>query len=287
MIESTNNDDRHLRLLRQYLIGGLDAAPRAVLESVLYPKDGSPSPESERVTELLQVAEDELIDEYQLGHLDFRERRDMALHFSWNAARRRKLGLVTKLVALAESAEVAHAEVPAQESQPTIATESQDSQETAWTRLRWNFSPSPTWATAVAALLVVVVGAVSFRTGQMTQVQPAQVIEARLPPGPVDRASGGTVRVPAGAAFVHLSLDIGLNEFETYSAELFELRDADERMIHSVGRLSARPLGETFVVGFVVDGEMLGPGSYSVLLRGVDAAEEPVVVARFLFRVEA
>ena len=260
MTTPLREDDRDLLTLRSYLLGRLDDEERGRVEDRLFPS-GMPTDEDERWSELLQVAEDELIEDYLSGEMSFEERHALALSFSWTKVRRDKLRVAARLAALAEGGPAAAA--------GSITSSGRS---------------LPAWAPAAAALLVALTGLVGFQLGRSPGI--AEPLPVHLSSNPVDRGVGGMTRVVPTPLLTRLSLEIGIDEFESYRAELYRLDAVDYRRIRLYGSLPPVSSETTAAVELDVPSDVLESGSYYVSLFGEAKEGEPRFVARFDFEVD-
>ncbi len=295
MIRDDQNQERDLMLLRSYLLGQLGTDEREKLEERLWPVSKA-SADERSLSELLQVAEDSIIDDYQFGNLSYEDRTDLALRFSWTPLRREKLQLATGLTHVAEAAEAEQVRAPARFGLATTpeggwaATEDDPATSEAepwrlagilpWVRRgeprRWSM---PVWAPAAAALLLVVAIAVSFQVGASRQADSTTAFVAM---DPAVRQAGGTPVIAPQGELLRLWLEIG-GDYDGYQAELY--RSDDTAYLLRTGVLEARPYRDTTAVELLVPSDSLTTGDYYVLLHGFVGADSRMFLVRFNFAI--
>lgn len=269
MTTSGSHREADLVELRKYLLGQLDDAARERVEARLYPVD-RPTEEHERFTELLEVAEEEIIDDYIFGELDPIDRQAMALSFTWTTERREKLRLTASLTDLAEGT-------------GDVATRANTARVESGLTGAGAFA-SGGWAAAAA----IAFAAFSLFVFQQLRPEVAPTGQnAVLTTGPSERGSGGgAAGVEPSPSLTRVRLDIGIAESASYRAELFRLEDIDYRLLRTFGGLPALEEGSLVAVPVPIPSDLLRPGSYHVSLYGEDPAAGPSFVGRFDFHVE-
>jgi len=289
MMAESLQDERDLLLLRRYLLGQLDTETRDQVEARLFSVDDPPGSEDERFAELLQVAEDEIVDDYQFGNASYEDRNAMALCFSWTMARREKLQLATNLTGLAEASDTSLVTAERDEVMPEAGTDGDTERRAAEPWRLAGLLPSfgrgqaaawtiPTWAPAAAALLLVFSIAIAFQAG------PGSSATLLSPNPPVRGTGGGPTIDPEGKL---VQLDIGLDEHDSYYAELYQLVGTDYQMIRTYGLLPVDEYEGTTTVPLSLPIELAPAGSsYYVSLYGVTADEDPLFIGRFNFAIE-
>jgi len=241
-------------VLRSYLLGRLAPESRESVEKRLFSDD--------RIFwEHLCLLEDELVDQYARGELDGGETASFERDFLCTDERRAKLELARALKAHVE--------------------ERKESRRRAWDWLRVPV-PSPAWALAVAATLLLAVPAVVWRVAAARG--PQGEVSAWLSPGLVRDVEGELTRVtlPPGCQLVRLQLDPGLAEHASYRATLHEVA-GDE--LWAQDKLRAAPVDGKAAVTLTLPCDLLPPEDYYVRLEGVSPGAAPVPLDRYDFRV--
>lgn len=249
-----NAEKRSDDVLRGYLLGRLGPESRESVQKRLFSDD--------RIFwERLCLLEDELVDQYARGELDGEETASFERDFLCTDERRAKLDLA---VALKEYVEGRQA-----------------SRRGAWDWLRRPV-PSPAWALAVAATLLLAVPAVVWQVAGARG--PQGEVGAWLSPGLVRDVQGELTRVtlPPGCQLVRLQLDPGLAEHLTYRATLHEVA-GDQ--LWAQDKLRAVPVDGKTAVTLTLPCDLLPPEDYYVRLAGGSSGAEPEPLGRYDFRV--
>ena len=258
---SANGGDTEI--LRRYLLGSLAPESRAAVEDQLCSDD--------RIFwERLSLVEDELIDDYVAEDLDGKEEAGIKRHFVWTLERLEKLNFARALKAHVDAIEASEwSELDFSPTPPPF-----------WQRLLAPL-PAPAWSVAAAAMLLLVLPSLFW---QLAPLGDGNEVSALLTPGQT-RGAGeelNRVPIPAGATLVKLQMDLAIDEYSSYRAELY-LAAGDEIMIQS--NLEAQSIETARAVTLVLPAELLPPGDYFVRLSGVSAGGEIEPLDRYDFRV--
>ena len=246
--------DRSDDVLRGYLLGRLAPEARESVERRLFSDD--------RVFwERLCLLEDELVDEYARGELGGEDGARFERDFLVTDERRAKLDLA---LALKEYVDRRN------ESRPR-----------AWEWLRSPL-PSPAWALAVAATLLLALPAVAWRAASARG--PAVPVSAWVSPGLVRDVEGELSRVTLqpGCQLVRLHLDTGPTPHASYRATLHDVAGAE---LWAQDRLHAATVDGRSAVTLALPCELLPPEDSSVRLEGVSPDAPPTPLGRYDFRV--
>jgi len=262
---SANGDDE--RILRTYLLGGLAPESRKAVEDQLCSDD--------RIfLERLSLMEDELIDDYVADDLDREEEAALKRNFVWTLGREERLNCARALKALADS----------EEANERLELDLLPAPQPFWHRL-FAPLPAPAWAVAVAAMLLLVLPSVVWQLappGDGNEV--SEVLTPSQIRGIDQRPTEGLkrVRLPPDATLVKLQMDLAIDEYSRYRAELY-LAAGDEILIQS--NLEAESVETARAVTLVLPADLLPPGDYFVRLSGVSASGEVEPLDRYDFRV--
>lgn len=236
-------------VLRSYLLGTLEAGPRAELEEGILCDPA--------VYQELLLLEEELIDQYVAGRLSEAERQQFETHFLVTAERQKKLrfGQLLKrhlssqpIPAIAES-------VPPRQLNQTFPS-------------RRFFSLLGFAVVVVAVLGIVLLCWSAFR-------KPLVVVQ--LAPRSIE-AQG--VQVPPQGFNVKLELEVFNTNFKNYKSELFR-----ENKSLQTETLRIETKGKQQIVPLTITGEMLSPGDYQVKLSGVSDSGQDEFIDNYTFRV--
>jgi hypothetical protein len=240
-------------VLRGYLLGRIASESRESVEKRLFSDD--------RVFwERLCLLEDELVDQYARGELGGEDAARFDRDFLVTDERRAKLDLALALKQYVEGRK--------------------ESRRRAWDWLR-NPLPSPAWAVAVAATVLLALPAVVWRAS------------ARGPGGPVSAwVSSGLVRdvegelsrvtLPPGCQLVRLHLDTGPAQHASYRATLHDVAGGElwaQAGLHTA-TVDGRP-----AVTLALPCDLLPPEDYYVRLEGASPGAQPTPLGRYDFRV--
>jgi len=245
-----NDDD----ILRGYLLGRLAPESRESVEKRLFSDD--------RVFwERLCLLEDELVDQYARGELGGEDGARFERDFLVTDERRAKLDLALALKEYVERRK--------------------ETRRRAWDWLRSPL-PSPAWALAVAATLLLALPAVAWRAASARG--PAAPVSAWVSSGLVRDVEGELSRVtlPPGCQLVRLHLDTGPAQQASYRATLHDVAGAE---LWAQDRLHAATVDGRSAVTLALPCELLPPEDYYVRLEGVSPDAPPTPLGRYDFRV--
>ncbi len=233
----------------------------------------------------LQIAEDELIDQYLSGELSETERERFEHHFMRQPERQKKVRFgqaLTQYVQLKASLPAAEAtgaeavqqrrEVPKPPPKP-------------WYSI---FLPSqnPLLSYSLAAVLLLVVAGVAWlvmRNLKDNRSEPGAVYAVVLSAGTIrsgDPDQRRSIKVPPGTGTVSLKLSLPRKEHQTYRATL--LSDAGE--VAAADNLQPQSEAETYFIVLNVRARLLPRGAYLVRVNGhlADGSVEPMPSYQFL-----
>ena len=236
-------------VLRSYLLGTLEAEPRAELEERIL---SDPA-----VYEELLLLEDELIDQYVAGGLSKAERQQFETHFLITAERQKKLrfGQLLKSHLSTQTIPASSENVPVAQLNQTVPS-------------RRFFSLVAFAAVIVTALGIALLCWFVFR-------KPVMVVQ--LAPGSVEKQG---VTVPPQGFNVKLELAVANTNFKNYKSELFR-----ENTPVQTNALKIETKGELQIVPLTITGETLMPGEYQVKLSGVSDSGQDEFIDNYTFRV--
>lgn len=260
--------------MRAYLLGTLDADRRTQFEERLLRE-----PE---VYEELFAEEEELIDEFNAGHLSEMDQRQFNNVLASTAEGRSKVRFGTLLKRYADS----H---PAPLARPTVAVG--HAQKTAPAKTRFAFllplMRRPVFASVLVVGLAILTlcWLVTKETAEQQALEQSgpRVIAATLSPG-LTRSGGTTTRVtvPPDEPFkVKLHLELTNASFNNYKSELF--RESKSLLTEDNLKMEAR--GAQQVVPVVIAGEFLSPGDYQLTLSGVLDTGADEYIDNYYFRI--
>ncbi len=241
-------------VLRGYLLGRIAPESRESVEKRLFSDD--------RVFwERLCLVEDELVDQYARGELGGEDAAGFERDFLVTDERRAKLDLALALKEYVESRK--------------------ESRRRAWDWLR-NPLPSPAWALAVAATLLLAFPAVVWRVASARG--PAAPVSAWVSSGLVRDVEGELSRVtlPPDCQLVRLHLDTGPAQHASYRATLHDVAGAE---LWAQDRLHAATVDGRTAVTLALPCDLLPPEDYYVRLEGVSPGAQPAPLGRYDFRV--
>lgn len=253
------NLDTDTEVLRSYLLGTLEAGPRAELEEGILCDPAA-------YDELL-LLEEELIDQYVAGGLSNVERQQFETHFLVTAERQNKLRFGQLLERYMSSQKVsAHSEnVPVPQLNQTL--------------------PSGRFSLLGFAVIAVALMGISLLTWVAVRKpveQPAvqhgssRLVVVQLAPSSVETKG---VTVPAQGV-VKLELAVANARFKNYKSELFR-----ENKPLQTDALRMEKKGAHQIVPLTITGETLSPGDYQVKLSGVSESGQDEFVDNYSFRV--
>ena len=250
------NPKTDAEVLRSYLLGTLEAEPRAKLEEGILCDPAA-------YDELL-LLEEELIEQYVAGGLSKVERQQFETHFLVTAERQNKLRFGQLLERYMSSQKVpAYSEnVPV----PQVASE--------------RFFP--VLAFAAVAVAVMGIGLLTWYAVRKPVEQPevqddqSRLVVIQLAPSSVETKG---VTVPPQAV-VKLELTVPNTSFKNYKSELFR-----ENKPLQTNALSMETKGTHQIVPLTITGETLSPGDYQVKLSGVSESGQDEFIDNYSFRV--
>ncbi len=247
-------DRRDDDILRGYLLGRIAPESRESVEKRLFSDD--------RIFwERLCLLEDELVDQYVRGELGGEDAASFERDFLVTDERRARLDLALALKEYVERRK--------------------ESRRRAWDWLR-NPLPSPAWALAVAATLLLALPTVVWRVASARG--PAAPMSAWVSSGLVRDVEGELSRVTLapGCQLVRLHLDTGAAQHESYRATLHDVAGAE---LWAQDRLHAATVDGRTAVTLALPCDLLPPEDYYVRLEGVSPGAQPTPLGRYDFRV--
>ena len=246
-------------VLRSYLLGTLEAEPRAKLEEGILCDPAA-------YDELL-LLEEELIDQYVAGGLSETERQQFETHFLVTAERQNKLrfGQLLDRYMSSQKLPAYSKNVPVPQLNQTLPS--------------GRFVPI-----AFAAIVVAVMGAglltwyVVRKPADLptVQIDESRLVVVQLAPSSVETKG---VTVPP-QSFVKPELAVPNTSFKNYKSELFR-----ENKPLQTNALSMETNGAHQIVPLTITGETLSPGDYQVKLSGVSESGQDEFIDNYSFRV--
>lgn len=242
-------------VLRSYLLGTIAPEVRDDVERRLFSDD--------RIFwEQMCLAEDELIDDYVNGDLVPEERTRFERCFLTTPERREKLSFSRALKAHVENR--------------------RSEQKQAWWEplVRPLFVPS--WAAAAAAVLLVVLPGLTW------QLAPPRAsrddVSAWLSAGLVRGTDVKLERIPIPpeSRIVRLRIDTNGSQYAAYHATLHQVTGEE---MWTQNNLEPTTIDGRQAIALTVPSELLPTGDYYIRLRGVSPPQQPVLLARYDFRV--
>lgn len=230
--------------------------------------------------EQLQLAEEDLIDEYLRGGLTPERRRRFEESFLTTDARVERVRMAAALLRHVDS----QASVTAEETHAAGTVPPEDKWRASWLGALWGGrSPVPRAALSFALLLVVFAGAyVAYR---LVNNSNRTVVLVALTPTSAERGAGGAettkVKLPsdAGALRVSLALPEGTQPASRYRVEL-EDREGKTESLQAEGE-AAR------AVTVLIPAARLARGTYALKLYAINAeGAEQRVKGSYLFSIE-
>ena len=257
--------DRQLNLkidtevLRSYLLGTLEAEPRAELEERILCDPA--------VYDELLLLEEELIDQYIAGGLSKAERQQFETHFLVTAERQNKLrfGQLLERYMSSQKLPVYSENVPVPQLNQTLPS--------------GRFVPI---AFAAVVVAVMGIGLLTWYTVRRPVEQPvvqndqSRLVVVHLAPSSVE--TKGVTVPPQGV--VKLELAVPNTSFKNYKSELFRGNKPLQ-----TDKLSVETTGAHQIVPLTITGETLSPGDYQVKLSGVSESGQDEFIDNYSFRV--
>lgn len=241
-------------VLRRYLLGTIDPEVRENVERRLF--------SDEKIFwEQLCLAEDELMDDYVSDDLDDEEERSFKQCFLSTEERREKLNFARALKAHVESERAGRIR--------------------AWRPFGGRLFV-PSWAAAAAALLLLVLPALTWQLARPSASR--HEVSAWLSSGIV-RSVGAElerIQIRPGSWLVRLRLEPDGTEYPSYRATL-HLASGEE--IWSQNNLNATDIDGRQAIALTLPAELLPAGDYYVRLRGLPSQKDQVLLDRYDFRV--
>ena len=250
--------------IRQYLLGKASEELREEIAEALVSDDNS-------LAHRLEELENELFDRRLRRNLDPQQIEDMRQGLRWTSRLRRKLGIVTSL-----------SELSREEVRSAWRYGGYDSSSERLSAWFLALLPSPAWAPAAVAAMLVFTALVSWQAGRMIEAD-RFVAEAWVEAGPVPRG-GERVATFEVRDLARLSLDVTGEPFVTFDAALFRVGATDSIWLRR--GLEPTDVDNRIAVRLDVPGSLLEPGVYYVELSGVDADGGTGFVDRYPFRVD-
>ncbi|MCP5112140.1 MAG: hypothetical protein GY953_15025 [bacterium] len=122
------------------------------------------------------------------------------------------------------------------------------------------------------------------RTLQTIQSQAARALASFILLPGLERSGGETavVSIPSGGNLVELKLDLGLDEYQSYQAALYDSGGAE---LITRKQLRAVPAAETVHVVIQFPARILPPDDYQIRLSGLTAGGQSEMIDSYPFRV--
>ena len=250
-------------VLRSYLLGTLEAEPRAELEERILCDPA--------VYEELLLLEEELIDQYVAGGLSKAERQHFETHFLITAERQKKLrfGQLLKRHLRSQTIPAFSENVPVPQFNQTVPS-------------RRVFSLLTFAVVIVAVLGIGLLCWLAMRKPveqRAAQQDSGRTVVVQLAPRSAE-AQGVPVPVPPHGFDVKLELAVANTSFKNYKSELFR-----ENKPLQTDALRIETKGEQQIVPLTITGETLSPGDYQVKLSGVLDSGQDEFIDNYTFRV--
>jgi len=247
-------------VLRSYLLGTLEAEPRAKLEEAILCDPAA-------YDELL-LLEEELIEQYVAGGLSEADRQQFENHFLVTAERQNKLRFGQLLERYMSSQNVAaySEDVPVLQLNQTLPSG----------------GSSSLLGFAVIAVALMGISLLTWVAVRKPVEQPAvqndqsRLVVVQLAPNSVETKG---VTVPPQAV-IKLELAVHNTSFKNYKSELFR-----ENKPLQTDALRMETNGAHQVVPLTITGETLSPGDYQVKLSGVSESGQDEFIDNYSFRV--
>jgi hypothetical protein len=253
-------------VLRSYLLGTLETAPRAELEERILCDPAA--------YEEISLLEEELIDQYVAGGLSKGERHHFETNFLITEERQKKLrfGQLLKRYLSSQAVPAHSRKVPVQ-----LVNQTDNS--------RRLFAPVA-FAVVVAALLGI--GLLCWLAVRKSAEQQAVQVESSpvvvVPLSPASQEVQGIITrpviTPPKGFDVKLELAVVNTSFKHYKSELFR-----ENKPLQTDALEIETKGEQRIVPLTLTGQTLSPGDYQLKLSGVSDSGQDEFIDSYSFRV--
>ena len=248
-------------VLRSYLLGTLEAEPRAELEERILCDPAA--------YEEILLIEEELIDQYVAGGLSEAERQQFETHFLITDERQQKLrfGQLLKRYLSSQTVPVLYENVAVPHLNHTLPS--------------GRFFSQLGFAVVVVALMGIgLICWVAIRKPveqPVVQQDSSRLVVVQLAPSSVETKG---VAVPPQGFNVKLELALPNTSFKNYKSELFR-----ENKPLQTDALRMETKGEHRIVPLTITGETLSPGDYQVKLSGVSESGHDEFIDNYSFRV--
>ena len=250
-------------VLRSYLLGTLEAEPRAELEERILSDPAA--------YEEILLLEEELIDQYLAGRLSKEERQQFETNFLITDERQKKLhfGQLLKRYLTSQAVPAVSKEVPFNQASPSR-----------------RFAPL---AFVVVVAAVIGIGllcwwAMSKPVGQQAvQQDPSPLVVVPLSPTSeeLQGITPHSVIISPQGFNVKLELAVVNTSFKNYKSELFR----ENKQLLQTDALIIETKGEQRIVPLTITGETLSPGEYQLKLSGVSDSGQDEFIDNYSFRV--
>lgn len=243
-------------VLRSYLLGTLEAEPRAELEERILCDPAA--------YEELLLLEEELIDQYLAGRLSNEERQQFETNFLITDERQKKLrfGQLLKRYLTSQA-------VPFQQLNQTAPS-------------RRRLAPLALVVAVAAVLGICLLCWWALRKPveqQAVQQESSPVVVSLLPASGLQGITPHNVVISQGSN-VKLELAVANTSFKNYKSELFR-----ENTPLQTDALIMETKGEQRIVPLTITGQTLSPGEYQLKLSGVSDSGQDEFIDHYSFRV--
>ncbi|HEX7331242.1 MAG TPA: hypothetical protein VF290_07070 [Pyrinomonadaceae bacterium] len=253
-------------VLRSFLLGTLEAEPRAELEEGILCNPAA--------YEEILLLEEELIDQYVAGRLSKEERQQFETYFLITTERQKKLrfGQLLKRYLSSQAVPAVSKNVPVQQRKQT-------------TLFRRFFARLAFVVIVVAVLAIGLLGWLALKKPvrqQSLQQDPYPLVVVPLSPAS-EELQGITphnVIISPQGFNVKLELAVANTSFKNYKSELFR-----ENKPLQTDALIMETKGEQRIVPLTITGETLSPGEYQLKLSGVSDSGQDEFIDHYSFRV--
>lgn len=254
------------KVWRSYLLGTLEAEPRAELEVRILSDPAA--------YEEILLLEEELIDQYVAGRLSKEERQQFETNFLITAERQKKLrfGQLLKRYLTSQEVPAVSKNVPVQQRNQTAPS-------------RRLLAPLA-FVVAVAAVFGIgLLGWLSLKKPVRQQtIQPDSFPLVVVPLSPATEELQGitphSVIISPQGFNVKLELAVANTSFKNYKSELFR-----ENKPLQTDALKIETKGEQRIVPLTITGQTLSPGDYQLKLSGVSDSGQDEFIDNYSFRV--